>query len=88
VWADIPNNRERAHCYFYFIILPFTSKREIEEARAKVIRWRLREDGEGMVVQNKWQVVTHKKWMNLLAPLAKPPFRWNHDQVMRHDQTY
>jgi len=47
VWADIPNNRERAHYYFNFIILPFTSKREIEEARAKVIRWRLREDGEG-----------------------------------------
>ena len=22
-------------------------------------------------------------WMNLLAPIAKPFFRWNHDVIMR-----
>ncbi len=29
-----------------------------------------------------WQVRTTRPWMNLLAPLAKPLFRWNHDAIM------
>lgn len=33
-------------------------------------------------VQYDWRVETTKPWMNLLAPLAKPFFRWNHDIVM------
>lgn len=35
------------------------------------------------VVRYDWQVRTTGRWMNLLAPLAKPLFRWNHDQIMR-----
>lgn len=35
------------------------------------------------VVRYDWQVRTTRRWMNLLAPLAKPLFRWNHDQIMR-----
>lgn len=34
-------------------------------------------------VQYDWRVDTTKPWMNLLAPLAKPFFRWNHDTIMR-----
>jgi len=30
-----------------------------------------------------WQVRTTRLWMNLLAPLAKPLFRWNHDAIMQ-----
>jgi uncharacterized protein YndB with AHSA1/START domain len=29
-----------------------------------------------------WNIVTTKRWMNLLAPIAKPFFQWNHDVVM------
>lgn len=35
------------------------------------------------VVHYDWQVRTTIRWMKLLAPLAKPLFRWNHDQIMR-----
>lgn len=30
-----------------------------------------------------WTVKTTKAWMNLLAPVARPFFRWNHDTIMR-----
>lgn len=29
-----------------------------------------------------WQVDTTKEWMNLIAPLARPLFKWNHDVIM------
>lgn len=34
------------------------------------------------IVSYEWQVRTTHVWMNLLAPLAKPVFRWNHDALM------
>jgi uncharacterized protein YndB with AHSA1/START domain len=34
-------------------------------------------------VQYDWTVKTTKPWMNLLAPVAKPFFRCNHDVIMR-----
>src|SRR5882757_42820 len=33
-------------------------------------------------VRYDWQVCTTRWWMNLLAPLAKPLFLWNHDAIM------
>jgi uncharacterized protein YndB with AHSA1/START domain len=33
-------------------------------------------------VQYDWTVRTTKSWMNFLAPIAKPFFRWNHDTIM------
>ena len=33
-------------------------------------------------VQYNWTVKTTKPWMNLLAPIAKPFLRWNHDVIM------
>jgi hypothetical protein len=29
-----------------------------------------------------WQVVTTRRWMNAIAPLARPVFAWNHHAVM------
>lgn len=29
-----------------------------------------------------WQVDTAKEWMKLIAPLARPLFKWNHDVIM------
>jgi uncharacterized protein YndB with AHSA1/START domain len=46
-------------------------------------RWQLfEEDGVTAAVYD-WNVRTTAPWMNLLAPLARPVFKWNHDVVMR-----
>jgi hypothetical protein len=45
-------------------------------------RWRLYEQDGATAVLYEWDVSTTKAWMNLLAPLARPVFEWNHDWVM------
>jgi hypothetical protein len=45
-------------------------------------RWRLWEQDGVTAVTYEWTVVTTKRWMNLLAPVARPVFAWNHDWVM------
>jgi uncharacterized protein YndB with AHSA1/START domain len=40
------------------------------------------EDGKTRV-QYDWRVKTTKPWMNYIAPIARPLFRWNHDVIMR-----
>jgi len=44
--------------------------------------WRFSQEGDVTVVRYEWRVRTTKRWMNLLAPMARPLFRWNHDKVM------
>jgi hypothetical protein len=34
-------------------------------------------------LQYDWRVRTLKTWMNLLAPIARPFFEWNHNVIMR-----
>ena len=45
-------------------------------------RWRLFEQDSVTAVTYEWNVGTTKRWMNLLAPIARPVFAWNHDWVM------
>jgi hypothetical protein len=45
--------------------------------------WRLFEDAGVTAVVYDWQVATTKRWMNLLSPVARPVFEYNHDVVMR-----
>jgi hypothetical protein len=45
--------------------------------------WRLFEDARVTAVTYEWNVRTTKAWMNLLAPVARPVFAYNHDVVMR-----
>lgn len=45
-------------------------------------RWDLSAEGGTTRVRYEWSVSTGKAWMNLLAPLLAPAFRWNHGQVM------
>jgi hypothetical protein len=45
--------------------------------------WRLFEQDGVTAVVYDWDVTTSKRWMNLLAPLARPVFEYNHDVVMR-----
>jgi uncharacterized protein YndB with AHSA1/START domain len=47
-------------------------------------RWRLFERGGVTAVLYEWNVSTTRAWMNRLAPVAGPAFRWNHDWVMRN----
>ena len=45
-------------------------------------RWRLYEQEGVTAVLYEWNVATTKAWMNLVAPVARPVFEWNHDWVM------
>lgn len=45
--------------------------------------WTFSVDGNVTVVRFEWQVRTTPVWMNWLAPLARPFFKWNHDTSMR-----
>lgn len=44
--------------------------------------WQLSSDGEFTTARYDWQVETTKRWMNLLTPIARPVFKWNHNVVM------
>ncbi|HJQ67665.1 MAG TPA: SRPBCC family protein [Blastocatellia bacterium] len=44
--------------------------------------WQLSREGNDTVARYDWKVQTTKQWMNLLAPLARPVFKWNHNVVM------
>lgn len=46
--------------------------------------WRLHDAADGTAVTFEWRVRTTRWWMNVLAPVARPLFRWNHDRLMRN----
>lgn len=48
--------------------------------------WRLYA-GQGVAIVYDWRVRTTRLWMNLMGPLARPAFAWNHDLVMRQGGT-
>ena len=37
----------------------------------------------GTLVRYNWDIRTTRRWMNLLAPVARPVFSWTHDELMR-----
>jgi Polyketide cyclase / dehydrase and lipid transport. len=45
-------------------------------------RWTLSHDNGITTAKYDWRVATTKAWMNLLSPVARPFFGWNHDVVM------
>lgn len=49
-------------------------------------RWAFFEQNGGTYVRHDWNVQTALRWMNLLAPLARPIFEWNHARVMQQGQ--
>jgi uncharacterized protein YndB with AHSA1/START domain len=61
---------------------PWLIEGQAEGELAGIGRWRLFE-GRGTAVVYEWNVTTSRRWMNALAPLARPLFAWNHDVVMR-----
>lgn len=45
--------------------------------------WRFETVSENKtLVQYDWTVKTTKRWMNLITPIARPFFKWNHDVIM------
>lgn len=46
-------------------------------------KWRLLEQDGITAVLHEWRVRTTKRWMNVVAPIARPIFEVNHDAVMR-----
>jgi len=45
-------------------------------------KWSLSEENGYTKVVYEWKVRTNKSWMNILAPIAYPFFKWNHTTVM------
>ena len=45
--------------------------------------WEVTERGGGSLIKYIWIVATTKRWMNVVAPVARPAFNWNHHVIMR-----
>jgi uncharacterized protein YndB with AHSA1/START domain len=45
--------------------------------------WELTDVEVGTALRYTWLVETTKRWMNLLAPIGRPAFSWNHDVLMK-----
>jgi uncharacterized protein YndB with AHSA1/START domain len=60
---------------------PHLIEAEADGELAGMGRWRFFGDRETAVTY-EWSVRTTRPWMNLLAPVARPVFRWNHNVVM------
>ena len=45
--------------------------------------WFFSSDGDITEVRYEWRIRTNRLWMNIVAPLAHPLFKWNHDHLMR-----
>jgi hypothetical protein len=63
------------------IEFPYLIEAEADGELAGRGRWRFF-DGRETAVTYEWNVRTTRAWMNVLAPIARPIFRWNHNVVM------
>ena len=61
--------------------LPHLIEADAEGELAGTGRWRFFE-GRETAVTYEWNVRTTRSWMNLVGPVARPVFRWNHNAVM------
>jgi Polyketide cyclase / dehydrase and lipid transport len=62
---------------------PSTLEAEATGELAGTGRWMLSSTGGGTLVVYTWDIRTTRRWMNVLAPVARPAFKWNHDELMR-----
>jgi hypothetical protein len=61
---------------------PSLMEGEVDGELAGVGRWHLFERDGVTAVIYEWNVRTTRTWMNLLAPIGRPIFAWNHNWVM------
>ncbi len=57
--------------------------RQVSSSATGSGRWGALARGGGTLVVYFWDVTTTPRWMNLLAPVMRPAFQWNHAIVMR-----
>lgn len=50
------------------------------------VRWTVTEVGQGCRLVYDQEVTTHKRLLNVMAPVARPGFKVNHALMMRHGQ--
>ena len=62
---------------------PFKLDAEATGELAGTGRWTLTSADGGTLVRYSWDIRTTGWWMNLLAPVARPAFTWNHHELMR-----
>lgn len=92
-----PNNVGAVHRYTWKSKLPYRLIFDVKTTRVEPMttlegeaigelqglgRWHLSSEGGITTVRYDWKVQTTKSWMNYLAPIARPFFKWNHDVVM------
>lgn len=97
-----PNGLGALHRYTWKSALPYRLSfdmrvTEVDEPRRLVGRasgellgdgeWTFAPDGEWTAVRYAWEIETTRWWMNLLSPLLRPAFEWNHDWVMHSGAT-
>lgn len=63
---------------------PLVMEGRAEGDLAGIGRWRLLSADGTTAVLYEWSVGTTKRWMNAVAPVARPVFKYNHDWVMRN----
>jgi hypothetical protein len=61
--------------------LPHLIEADADGELAGTGRWRFFQ-GRETAVTYEWNVRTTRSWMNLVGPVARPVFRWNHNAVM------
>jgi uncharacterized protein YndB with AHSA1/START domain len=69
------------------VVRPHLIEAEASGELEGVGRWRLFEQDGVTAALYEWNVHTTKRWMNLLAPIARPLFKVNHDWVMANGAT-
>jgi hypothetical protein len=65
------------------VLAPSTLESEATGELEGTGRWTLTAEDGATLVRYDWDVRTTRWWMNLLAPVARPAFVWNHDELMR-----
>jgi uncharacterized protein YndB with AHSA1/START domain len=55
----------------------------VEGGLAGTGRWEVTEQDGASWIRYTWIVATTKRWMNIVAPVARPAFSWNHELIMR-----
>jgi hypothetical protein len=81
VWKSFLPYRIRFRVRTTRVERPALLEGEADGELAGTGRWRLFEQDGVTAVLYEWDVATTRPWMSLLAPVARPVFKWNHDWV-------
>jgi hypothetical protein len=96
---DIGSEVYRLRCRSFLPYdLIFETRQSVQDAGAGILeasmtgdlegfsRWTIKPGPDGAVMRFDEEVVTNKRSLNLLAPVARPAFKANHTLMMRHGQ--